>query len=643
MRFGGYGGRFALSGALWVGALWAAAAGAQPVIVDPASGVDWELRTQPVVSGLASPSALVFFGSLADEEFLVLEKDTGRVRHFVQRVDQGDALDLAVDNCGERGLVGIVLHPSFDPTPTPAGSERPPSQDWVYLSYHTDAGRTADGCDLDAVHRVERYVWSGTLLVPDPLVEPDPDTTDAFDPFVPFERSVDATTAVGGTLATSVDQSFDLASFPARLYVALGSLERDGKLQNNRLAADELDDTGVILRLDENGKASADNPFDHDLDQLDPEDRYFAYGLRDPRGLAVDPFSDTRDRQLWFTEQSDGGLDAMPDEINRGFAGTNGGYRSLQGRATTVFPNTDPNYALVDLEQTTATPPVPVSTYRNPAFSFEDKAIAPTGLAFGGREMGPQHLGSLFVGAANGRLFRYGIDAPRIGFVLTDPLVDTVAAAADDLTQIVVGEGFGTISDVETGLDGSLYVLGTDPEAPDPSSAGAIHRVFRDALRDLAVTRVKVPTRISLSAKRPTRSKRIRLTLENRGEVVERIVGREALVSLLGLEIDALPPANCPAPTASLIDPPFVRPPYGYAIGLKPKGKLKLSIDVVWECASPSPAGSFDFETRFDLNGAAIGIVDENPENDLCPRPRSGADKGCGKKGAPLQTDVIRK
>ena len=121
MRFGGFGGRLVL----W-GALWAVAAGAEPVIVDPdpASDVDWELRLQPVVSGLASPSALVFFGTLADEEFLVLEKDTGRVRHFVQRVDQGDALDLAVDNCGERGLVGIALHPDFDPTPTPV-SRRP--------------------------------------------------------------------------------------------------------------------------------------------------------------------------------------------------------------------------------------------------------------------------------------------------------------------------------------------------------------------------------------------------------------------------------------------------------------------------------------------------------------------------------------
>jgi hypothetical protein len=86
-----------------------------------------------------------------------------------------------------------------------------------------------------------------------------------------------------------------------------------------------------------------------------------------------------------------------------------------------------------------------------------------------------------------------------------------------------------------------------------------------------------------------------------------------------------------------------VLPPFPYIIGLKPKGKLKLSIDVEWECASPSPQGTFDFETRFDLNGAVIGIFDENPDNDVCPRAASGDDKGCGKKGAPLQTDLIQK
>jgi hypothetical protein len=253
--------------------------------------VDWDLRLEPVVSGLALPSALVFFGPREDEEFLVLEEDTGKVRHFKQRVDQGDALDLEVDSCGERGLVGIALHPSFDPAPTPVTdppTERPPSQDWVYLSYHP---RGSDGCDLlPTVLRVERYVWNGTALVLDVVI---------------FEKGgVDAITAVGGTIATSLD--INLATFVPRLFVAIGSPERDGIPRTTSSPGWSISTRAPgILRLDQNGKTPGDNPFDHDLDGIDAEDRYFAYGLRDPRGLAVDPFSDPKDRQLWFTEWSD--------------------------------------------------------------------------------------------------------------------------------------------------------------------------------------------------------------------------------------------------------------------------------------------------------------------------------------------------
>jgi hypothetical protein len=79
------------------------------------------------------------------------------------------------------------------------------------------------------------------------------------------------------------------------------------------------------------------------------------------------------------------------------------------------------------------------------------------------------------------------------------------------------------------------------------------------------------------------------VTLENRGEVAERIVGRDQLVNLLGLEIIGLPPANCAAPTWTLIDPKFVQPPFAYQIGLKPKGKLKLSIDVAGSVRAHRP------------------------------------------------------
>jgi glucose/arabinose dehydrogenase len=386
----------------------------QPCIVDPdpTSDADWGLRVERVVSGLASPSALVFFGPQENEEFLVLEKNTGRVRRFVQRVEQPVALDLAVDTCAERGLVGIALHPDFDPTPTPVTTpptDRSPSQDWVYLSYHahSDPLRTDDGCDASAVLRVERYSWTGTALEPDLLVVPDPNPRELA-PFVPFELSVDATTAVGGMIATSLD------NVVRRLYVASGSLTRNGLLQNNKRATTGYDDTGVILRLDQNGATPVDNPFDDDdADHTDPEDRYFAYGIRSPRGLVVDPSSSEFSRRLWFTERSDPdelgeNSPATPDEISRASAGTNGGYSVFQGRvdAAKVASNTD----LVDLDVDAEGKPL--RTYVNPSFSFEDNEIEPTGLAFGGREAGTPHVGALFVGGKDGQLLRFAPNTP---------------------------------------------------------------------------------------------------------------------------------------------------------------------------------------------------------------------------------------
>jgi glucose/arabinose dehydrogenase len=619
-------------------ALWAASASAQVIVdPDPDSDVDWGLRVEPVVSGLESPSALVFFGLPENEEFLVLEEDTGRVRHFVGRVDQGtpltpEALDLEVDSCGERGLVGIALHPDFDPTlvttPTP---ERSPSQDWVYLSYHTDPDRVNDICadaadEATAVLRVERYRWTGTALVDpdDLLVVPVPNPRELA-PFVFKPLAVNATTAVGGTIATSLDVGLDADNIVPRLYIAIGSPTRNGLLQNNKLATTGFDDTGVILRLDQNGGTPADNPFDDDVDlptdPPDPEERYFAYGIRSPRGLVVDPSSSDFSRRLWYTERSDTLPEAPedePDEISLAFAGANGGYSVFQGPVDldTVPVATNPLYPLVALDVDTEDDPV--DTYQNPGFSFEDKTIEPTGLAFGGREAGRAHVGALFVGGTNGQLLRFAADT-----VLGDDLDDRVVTAGDDLSPILVGKEFGAISDVETGLDGSIYVL---------SKAGAIHRVFSDAVRDLAISSAKVPTRISVSAKKPI-TKRIRVTLQNLGEVSERILAKD-LQRLLGLEFNRFPPANCAEPTATVDVPWYASPPYAEVIGIKPKGKLKLSIDVEWQCDNPSPKGEFDFGTSFDLNGAVIGIVedDDHTSNNVCPRLPSEGDKGCGGK-----------
>src|SRR4029078_9351040 len=80
----------------------------------PPSVVDPNLGVRTAASGFTTPVSLAFLGA---SDMLVLEKNTGRVQHVVNGVTVGTAIDLAVNNNSERGLLGIALHPNFPATP----------------------------------------------------------------------------------------------------------------------------------------------------------------------------------------------------------------------------------------------------------------------------------------------------------------------------------------------------------------------------------------------------------------------------------------------------------------------------------------------------------------------------------------------
>src|SRR5262245_23608147 len=75
-----------------------------PSVLDP------NLAVRTVVSGLDQPTSMAFLGA---NDFFVLEKATGKVQHVVNGAVVGTALDLAVNNNSERGLLGIALDPAF--------------------------------------------------------------------------------------------------------------------------------------------------------------------------------------------------------------------------------------------------------------------------------------------------------------------------------------------------------------------------------------------------------------------------------------------------------------------------------------------------------------------------------------------------
>lgn len=71
---------------------------------------DANLMVTPLsTAGLDAPTTMAFVGP---NDFLVQEKDTGRVRRVLNGFLQANAvLDVAVSNNSERGLLGIAVQP----------------------------------------------------------------------------------------------------------------------------------------------------------------------------------------------------------------------------------------------------------------------------------------------------------------------------------------------------------------------------------------------------------------------------------------------------------------------------------------------------------------------------------------------------
>jgi glucose/arabinose dehydrogenase len=215
--------------------------------------VDSNLRVRTVVENLDQPTSTAFLGP---NEFFVLEKATGQVKWVVNGVVQSTVLDLAVNSGSERGLLGIALHPNFPATPQ------------VYL-YWTESRTGADTTVLSETpllgNRVDRFVWDGSTLTFDRNII----RLRALQP--PFAGEPTPAAGRGNHDGGVIKFGPD-----GKLYIFIGDVGRRGWMQNllngplgpgqgdDNFGGPEPDDahlTGVILRLDDDGSAPADNPF----------------------------------------------------------------------------------------------------------------------------------------------------------------------------------------------------------------------------------------------------------------------------------------------------------------------------------------------------------------------------------------------
>ncbi|HEX2231612.1 MAG TPA: PQQ-dependent sugar dehydrogenase [Nitrososphaeraceae archaeon] len=361
---------------------------AQPVINDPS------LMAEIVVEELSSPTSMAFMDS---NNILVLEK-TGSVRLISNGILQEQpVLNVPVDTESERGLLGIATL----------------EDDTVFL-YFTESGETLR-------NRVYRYNWNGETLVNPTLILDLP--------------AIPGPNHDGGKLVIGPDQY---------LYAIIGDLNHDGKLQNF-LDGPEPDDTGVIFKVNPNdGSAAPNNPFVNSGDSV--LSRYYAYGIRNSFGIAIDPLTN----MLWDTENGPGEY----DEVNLVRPGFNSGWQTVMGPISRSGESVDD---LVSFQG---------SQYIDPVFSWQ---ITPavTDIEFlHSQKLGDKYANNIFVGDYNnGNIYYFEINEDRSGIKFdasqTD-LIDLVADNEEESSTIIFGSGFGSITDITTGPDGFLYILSYD-------------------------------------------------------------------------------------------------------------------------------------------------------------------------------------
>lgn len=370
---------------------------------------DEALRVEPVIEEeLLFPTSMVF---IDNNTLLVTQKNDGNVISIINgTVKSQPAITVEVNNEGFKGLLGI------------AAMENPSSSShtkFVFLYFTESLGGD------QTRNRVYRYEWdrenqvlvNGTMILDFPA-EPE-------------------SVHNGGKLE---------ADRNGNLYAVIGDLSRDGQLQNV-LQGPAADDTSVIIRIIQNGSGATDNPFFESNNEK--MQKYYAYGIRNSFGLAIDPISGL----LWDTENGDDSY----DEINIVYSGFNSGWNQIMG------PISHSDIEQSDLEEELVV--FEGSKYADPVFSWEEQ-VGVTDLEFlNSTALGPEYAYNLFVGDINnGNLYYFELNENRTGIELgdddLDDLRDRVADDEHELSEILFGNSFEEgITDVETGPDGFLYIL----------------------------------------------------------------------------------------------------------------------------------------------------------------------------------------
>lgn len=346
-------------------ALATPAAAFAPVEVDTAEA---KIRVSAVLTGLQVPWGIDF---LPDGRALVTERPGGvRLADLVAGTSVALAGAPAVAAKNQGGMLDVLVHPRFA------------ESGWIYLCHSV---ANADG---ENTTRVARYRLRDDALVDEQVLftaEPWLDTVHHF-----------------GCRLRIDDAGF--------LFVSVGDRQQ-------RQRAQELDShAGKIMRLHDDGRVPADNPF-AGREGARPE--IWSYGHRNVQGMAFDA-----DGALWAHEHGPRG----GDEVNRVEAGRNYGWPVITFGREYAGPSIGEGTAKEGMQQ--------------PALQWTP-SIAPSGMLFYSGAAFPAWRGQLFSGSmVLTHLNRATVDGERVA----------------EAERILEGRGL-RVRDVEQGADGLLYLL----------------------------------------------------------------------------------------------------------------------------------------------------------------------------------------
>ncbi len=313
-------------------------------------------------------------------------------------------LSSQVNTYLDRGMLGMALHPNFE------------QNGYVYFSYvHETGGNTGDsGPRLSRLVRVTADPSNHRVALPGSEV--------VLIGNVPAAAGIHTV----GALRFGPDWRLFFGNGDASFPSDLGAV--------NALSVDSY--SGKILRLNDDGTAPGDNPFDDGTNSV--RSKVWAYGLRNPFRFALHPVTGEP-----FI--GDVGWDTW-EEVDNGPAGSNFGWPCYEGEAAQDF------YAAATPEVCALYPPASVTA---PVFTYSHADLPPVpGAIVAGDSItaGSFYSGGVYPSTYAGNFFFTDYVAGWIARMVVDD-----AGNVTDVQPFATGLN-GPVA-LEEGLDGLLYYV----------------------------------------------------------------------------------------------------------------------------------------------------------------------------------------